>query len=128
MANTTNSVSILGRLGGKPTFTKTKPGGHSLAKFSVATERYMGPGREPQTDWHNVVCWNAQADSVAEYLDKGDQVSIEGNLHQNQWTTPSGFRSRTEIYATKVLFLRKAGAPMAPAPATIEEPEPVAAD
>ena len=76
---------------------------------------------------------------MAQYLDKGDQVSIEGNLHQNQWTTPSGshsrteihatnFRSRTEIYATNVLFLRKAGAPMAPAPAMIEEPEPVAAD
>ena len=123
-SSTVNSVTLLGRLGGDPEFTTT-PGGHALAKFSVATDRYMGPNREPETDWHNIVCWNDQAQSVHGYLHKGDQVYIEGNLHQSQWQPGPGiYRERTEVYGTRVTFLRKAPV-MAPAK---EEPEPVAAD
>ena len=134
MARTINQVQLTGRLGGDPEFTITQTESKThITKFSIATERYMGPNRPVATDWHNIVCFNKVADAVSNNLHKGDQVQISGHLHQSQWTTDAGeYRSRTEVYANNVTFLRRKMPAMAPAhveaSAEMPETELVAAD
>ena len=108
MARTINQVQLTGRLGGDPTFMVPKgEAGVHITKFSIATERYMGPDRPMETDWHNIVSFNKVADAAFKVLHKGDQVQISGHLHQGQWTNDAReYRSRTEIYANSVTFLR----------------------
>ena len=133
MARTINQVQLTGRLGADPTFliTETDSKTH-IAKFSIATQRYMGPGREPATDWHNVVCFGKVADAVYANKHKGDQVQVSGHLHQSQWGSEGEYRSRTEVYANSVTFLRNKMPAMAPAhaeaAAEMPEAELVAAD
>ena len=123
MARTINQVQLTGRLGRDPEFMITKTASKThITKFSIATERYMGPDRPMETDWHNIVCFNKVADASFNNLHVGDQVQISGHLHQSQWTPEGGgYGSRTEVYANNVTFLRTK-MPMAPAAAS-EMPE-----
>ena len=107
MPRTINQVQLTGRLGSDPEFTIAMNGtGTHITKFSIATERYMGPNKPVATDWHNIVCFNKVADAVKMHLHQGDQVQISGHLHDNRWGTPGQYRSRTEVYTNNVTFLR----------------------
>ena len=115
MAGTFNQAVLLGHLGNEPKLTHT-PNGTPLVKFRMATERYMGPDRPVQADWHNVVVWNKTAVAVSQYLKKGSRVEVVGPMIQNRWETPEGRNaSRIEVHAQTVLFLDN--------PAVAVEPE-----
>ena len=105
MAGTFNQVVLLGRLGADPVLVPT-PSETPLVKFRMATERYMGPDRKPEADWHNIVVWNKTALAVLKYVKKDDRVEVVGPMVQNRWTTDEGQnRSKIEIHAQNVLFL-----------------------
>ena len=72
---------------------------------AVATDRRNG-NEDSQTDWHTVVCWDKQAEAVAQYVHKGERVYVAGRLNHHTWETDQGERrSRTEIHAYEVIFL-----------------------
>jgi len=104
----TNIAIIVGRLTRDPEL-KTLPNGGHVADFSVATGRHWkdkntGEKRE-ETDFHNVVVFGAQADSCAQYLKKGQLVSIEGRMQTRTWEGDNGVKHyRTEIIASNVHF------------------------
>ena len=104
MAGTFNQVVLLGRLGKDPKLTYT-PKGTPVAKFRMATERYMGPDRPVEADWHNVVVWNKTALAVHEYVKKGHRVEVVGPMIQNNWTDDDGRHYRTDVHAQTVIFL-----------------------
>ncbi|BDA96124.1 hypothetical protein E5AUHO_37130 [Citrobacter freundii] len=52
-----------------------------------------------QTEWHRVVLFGKLAEVASEYLRKGSQVYIEGQLRTRKWTDQSG----VEKYTTEVL-------------------------
>ena len=105
MAGTFNQAVLLGHLGNDPKLTYT-PNGTPLVKFRMATERYMGPDRKVEADWHSVVVWNKTALAVHQYLKSGSRVEVVGPMVQNTWTTPEGRNaSRIEVHAQTVLFL-----------------------
>ena len=105
MAGTFNQVLLLGRLGADPVLSHT-PNGIPLVKFPMATERYMGPDRKVEADWHNVVVWNKTALAVKQYIKKGHRVQVVGPMVLNSWTTNEGQnRNRIEIHGRTVLFL-----------------------
>ncbi len=43
-----------------------------------------------QTEWHRVVMFGKLAEVAGEYLRKGSQVYIEGQLRTRKWTDQSG--------------------------------------
>ena len=111
MSRTINKVELLGRVGTEPEMQYT-PGGTSVTKLRLATDRYRKDG-EDETDWHDVVCWAGLAEAVNEYVGKGQRIYVAGRLVQNSWegdpSTGSGQgsqrRHRTEVHASEVVFL-----------------------
>lgn len=101
-----NRIIILGRLTGNPE-AKTTDSGLSVTTFCVAVNRRAD--RE-KADFFRVVTWRGLADSCARYLEKGQQVAVEGELQMRAYEDRDGTtRTAVEINANNVEFLAKAG-------------------
>ena len=100
-----NRAELIGRLGRDPDMRYT-PEGRVVTKFSVATDRPTKPGAEPETDWHQVVCWGPLAEFAGQYLGKGRLVYIAGRITYRSWDGKDGQkRYATEIVASEVIAL-----------------------
>lgn len=101
-----NRICIIGRLTGHPE-AKTTDSGLSVTTFCVAVNRRAD--RE-KADFFRVVTWRGLADSCARYLEKGQQVAVEGELQMRAYEDRDGTtRTAVEINANNVEFLAKAG-------------------
>lgn len=88
-----NRVTILGNLGNDPE-VKYTASGSAIANLTVATseswnDKATGEKREA-VEWHRVVLFGKLAEVAGEYLRKGSQVYIEGQLRTRKWTDQSG--------------------------------------
>lgn len=95
-----NKVILVGRLGNDPE-VRYIPNGGAVANLQVATseswrDKQTGEMRE-QTEWHRVVLFGKLAEVVGEYLRKGAQVYIEGQLRTRSWEDNGITRYVTEI-------------------------------
>ncbi len=104
-----NKVILVGNLGQDPE-VKYMPSGGAVTNISIATtdtwkDKTTGEKKE-NTEWHRVVFFNRLAEIVGEYLRKGSQVYIEGNLRTRKWQDQSGAdRYSTEIVAREMQML-----------------------
>jgi single-strand DNA-binding protein len=105
-----NSVRLVGNLGMDPE-VKSFDNNKKLARLSLAiNESYKNDKGEKvtETQWHNVVMWNAQAKFAEDYLKKGDEIVIEGRLSSRSYTDKDGNkRFVTEIVASEFLKLNR---------------------
>lgn len=103
-----NKVILIGRLGKDPELKYTNTGA-PVAKFTVATDEVFkdrAGEQQKHTEWHNIVAWNRLAEICGEYLTKGKQVYIEGNIRSRQWEDQSGNkRTSYEIIAREMKML-----------------------
>ena len=103
-----NKVFLFGNLTRDPEI-KAMPSGTNLCSFGVATNRVYkdrdGKKKE-QTDFHNVVVFGRQADTVNQYLKKGSSAFIEGRIQTRSWDdkTSGEKKYRTEIIAERIQF------------------------
>ena len=107
MAEGINKVILVGNLGNKPELRHTQSG-NAVCNFSLATtENYKKDGeRQQKTEWHNIVVWGKVGENVAQYLDKGRSVYLEGKLQTRSYDDKDGNKKyTTEINASKVVFL-----------------------
>ena len=99
-----NKVLLTGRLTRDPEMRALASGKHVTA-FSVATNEYVGNGRE-KAEYHSVIAWDRLADIAAQYLGKGAMVAVEGRLQTRQWDDEAGRRHwKTEIVAANIEML-----------------------
>jgi single-strand DNA-binding protein len=99
-----NRVLLTGRLTRDPEMRALASGKHVTA-FSVATNEYVGKGRE-KAEYHAVITWERLADICAQYLGRGSMVAIEGRLQTRQWDDEAGKRHwKTEVVAVSVEML-----------------------
>ncbi|MBT8442493.1 MAG: single-stranded DNA-binding protein [Gammaproteobacteria bacterium] len=109
MARGVNKVILVGNLGSDPE-TKYMPSGSALTNLSVATtdswkDKQTGE-RVEKTEWHRVVMFDRLAEIAGEYLKKGSQVYIEGQLQTRKWQDRDGNdRYTTEIRARDMQML-----------------------
>jgi single-strand DNA-binding protein len=97
--------------------------GKPVANLRLATNRTVN-GQE-ETQFHAVVCWDRLAETVAEYVKKGDPLYVEGRLQYRTFQDEEGKeRGVAEVVAADVQFLgrRKDG----PSTAMATEPSLVA--
>ncbi|RBW59249.1 single-stranded DNA-binding protein [Tenacibaculum sp. E3R01] len=103
-----NRVQLIGNLGNDPEII-TLESGKKLAKFSIATnETYKNSTGEKVTDtqWHNIVAWNKTAEIIEKYLEKGNEVVIEGKLTSRSFDDKEGNkRYVTEVVCNELLML-----------------------
>lgn len=104
-----NRVTIMGRVGKDPE-TRSFTSGDKVANFSVATsERWKDKTtgeRKEKTEWHNVSVLGPAVAVVEQYVHKGDQILIEGQLQTRKWQDQSG----ADRYTTEIVVKGFAGA------------------
>lgn len=108
MNNLKNKVQLIGNLGNNPEIVNLESG-KKLAKFSIATnESYRNAKGETvkETQWHNLVAWGKTADIVEKYLQKGNEIAIEGKLVNKNYEDKDGNkRYITEVLVNEILML-----------------------
>ena len=107
-----NKVILLGNRGRDAELRYT-PGGAAVATLNLATTEVWNDKnqqRQEKTEWHRVVLWGKQAESLQEYLTKGKQIYVEGRLQTRQWDDKDGNkRYTTEIKADRITLLGGGG-------------------
>lgn len=107
-----NKVLLVGNLG-RDAELRYSPGGAAVATLNMATTEVWNDKqgqRQEKTEWHRVVLWGKQAESLQEYLVKGKQIYVEGRLQTRQWDDKDGQkRYTTEIKADRVTLLGAGG-------------------
>jgi single-strand DNA-binding protein len=99
-----NRVVLTGRLTRDPEL-RSLASGKSVCQFSLATNEYIGEGRE-RAEYHNIVVWDRLAQVCGEYLTKGQQVAVEGRIQTRSWDDDRGVRHwKTEVVAGHVEML-----------------------
>ncbi len=103
-----NKALIIGNLTRDPEL-KAIPSGIKVCSFSVATNRVWkdkNGARQEAADYHNIVVFGRQAETVAQYMKKGSQVMIEGRMQTRSWDdAATGTKKyRTEVIADRVQF------------------------
>lgn len=97
-----NKVILVGHLG-QDTEVRYMPNGGAVANLTVATsdtwrDKQSGEQRE-KTEWHRVTLYGKLAEVAGEYLRKGSQVYVEGQLRTRKWQDQSG----QDRYTTEVV-------------------------
>ena len=127
-----NKVFLIGRLSRDPELRHTTSG-MAVCQINVAISRRVGQGKEPETDFINVVVWDKQAENVSKYLAKGRQVAVEGRIQTRSYDNNEGKKTYvTEVVATNVEFLGSASdnsgarqsTPVDENPFDVDMPEP----
>jgi len=98
-----NRLELIGNCGSEPELRFT-PSGKPVCTFSVATNYVVN--EESKAEWHNIVTWNKLAETCNQFLQKGQQVFVEGRLQTRTWEGDDGVKHyKTEVIANRVLFL-----------------------
>lgn len=111
MAQGFNQAIVMGNLTRDPEL-RTTPSGQSVASFAVATNRnWTDPSGEKKeaVEYHEIVAWGKLGELASNYLSKGRKVLVTGRLQTRSWETDGVKRQKTEIVATDVNFLDRAG-------------------
>lgn len=98
-----NKVFILGNVGRDPE-TSCTDSGTNIAKFSIATSRKKKDGTEI-TSWHRCVAFSKQAELIAQYVHKGDQIYIEGELSYGSYDKDGITHYTTDIIVQQMTFI-----------------------
>ena len=105
MAGSLNKVLLIGRLGADPEI-KQMVNGKNVARLSLATsqswkDKNTGEKKE-KTEWHRVVVFNeGLVNVVQQYLKKGAQVYIEGQISTRKWKDE---QSGQDKYSTEIVI------------------------
>ena len=105
MAGSLNKVLLIGRLGADPEI-KQMVNGKNVARLSLATsqswkDKNTGEKKE-KTEWHRIVVFNeGLVNVVQQYLKKGAQVYIEGQLSTRKWKDE---QSGQDKYSTEIII------------------------
>jgi len=134
-----NHVVLVGRLTRNAELKYTNNGA-AVSKFSIAVNQRRKKDDQwiEESHFFDITLWGKTAESLNQYLVKGKQIGIEGQLRQNRWEQEGQPRSKVEIFATNVMLLGSArdGSPRGGAGQAVEgkpsaefpESEPAAPD
>jgi len=103
-----NKAIVIGNLTRDPEL-RSLPSGIKVCTFSLATNRVWkdkNGARQESADYHNVVVFGRQAETVAQYMKKGSSILVEGRMQTRSWDdkTSGEKKYRTEIVADRTQF------------------------
>jgi single-strand DNA-binding protein len=96
-----NKVTLVGRLG-QDIELKYTSSNDAVANLSIATSKNWidkNGQKQEQVEWHRVVMFSKLAEIANQYLHKGSQVYIEGELRTRKWED----KNKVERYTTEIL-------------------------
>lgn len=86
-----NKCTVLGRLGKDIELTYSKDG-KAIGRFSLGVTRKFN---KDITDWFNCVCFGKQAETLAQYVKKGQQLLVSGEIHFGSYDAQDGSKRYT---------------------------------
>ncbi len=103
-----NKAIVIGNLTRDPEL-RSLPSGIKVCSFSLATNRVWkdkNGAKQESADYHNVVVFGRQAETVAQYMKKGSSILVEGRMQTRSWDdkTSGEKKYRTEIIADRTQF------------------------
>lgn len=118
-----NNITVAGQLG-KDAEQKFLPDGTALLNFSVADSQ----GKDKPTIWWNCSLFGKRAESLAQYMTKGQAVTVSGNVTMREYEKDGAKRQAFDIRVADVA-LQGGKRDEAPAPARQQSrPAPAPAD
>lgn len=87
--NNMNNICIAGQLG-KDAEVKFLSNGDPVASFSIADSQ----GKDKPTIWWNCALFGKRAESLAQYLTKGQSVTVTGQVTEREWTDKEGIKRK----------------------------------
>ena len=103
-----NQILLIGNCGSDPEMRYT-PNGSMVVNFSLAVNSYRNSPEGDQiqeTEWFRVSCWNKTAESVNQFLQKGQRCFVEGRFKSSNYTANDGTQKQSsEVTAFRVIFL-----------------------
>ncbi len=121
-----NKAIIIGNVTRDPEM-KALPSGAKVTSLSIATNRVwkdQNGAKKEQTDFHNIVVFGRQAETVAQYVKKGSMLMVEGRIQTRSWDGQDGKKNyRTEIVADRVQFGPRTGATSSTSVAGSNDPQ-----
>jgi len=101
-----NHVILIGRLT-RDAELKYTAGGMAVCKFALAVNRRRKNGDQwvEEANFFDIVLWGRSGEAINQYLLKGKQVAVEGELRQDRWEQDGQNRSKVEIQANNVQLL-----------------------
>ena len=105
-----NNVTLVGRITKTPEL-RTIASGQVTTNITVAVNRtFTNANGEREADFINCVVWDKQAENLAKYQHKGNQIAVEGRIQTRNYDDKDGKRVYvTEILATNISFLDAKG-------------------
>jgi single-strand DNA-binding protein len=93
-----NKVVLVGRLtrDAEQSYTQS---GYALLKFSIAVNRRRKQGEQwiDEANFFDITSFGRQGEAIAQYMTKGRQVAVEGQLRQDRWEAQDGSK-RSKVY------------------------------
>ncbi len=106
MASDLNMVALVGRLV-REAELRYSNNGMAILRFSIAVNRTRRVQNdfEDEVNYFDCVYFGRGAESVNQFLEKGRQVAISGELRQSRWEQDGQTRSRVEIAVNTLSLL-----------------------
>ena len=106
MAADINKVVLIGRLTRDAELSYTNSG-FALTKFSIAVNRNRKSGDQwvDEANFFDVVIWGKRGEALNQYLTRGKQLAVEGELRQERWEKDGMKRSKVTIEATNIQLI-----------------------
>lgn len=101
-----NKVIIIGNCGNHPELSYTQ-GGMAVCQFSLATSKKKKDGTEV-TSWHRCKSFGKTAEIITQYVGKGSQLYVEGELSYGQYEKDGIVRYTTDIIVNEISFVGSA--------------------
>ena len=103
-----NKAILIGNLTRDPEL-KSLPSGTKVVGFTLATNRTWkdaNGAKQEAVEYHNVISYGKQAEVIAQYCKKGDQLLVEGRIQTRSWEDKETTKKvyRTEIIAENFQF------------------------
>ena len=93
-----NQVTLIGRVGKDPD-VKYSQSGTAVCNFSLATSKKIKG--EDQTQWHRCVAFGKTAEIISEYVSKGDQFAVSGEINYGSYD-----KDGTTVYTTDIIVFQ----------------------
>jgi single-strand DNA-binding protein len=96
-----NSVVLCGRVT-RDAEVKYTSGGMAVSEISVAVNRYAGKDKGEEVSFFEVNLWGKTAEALVQYLTKGRQIVVQGELRQERWEKDGQKQSKVRINANNI--------------------------
>ena len=103
-----NKVVLIGRLTKDPELRFSPGTGIAISRFTIAVNRRKKEDGTQEADFIPCVAWRKQAENLANYQKKGNQIAVTGRIQTRSYDGKDGIkRYVTEVIAEEIQFLDK---------------------